>query len=281
MARPQKEGLDYFSVDCQLDQDTRLVVLEYGAKALGVWLALHMEIHGENGYYIRWNNDVILEFCHKYGVGSNFVKEVVSACLRRGIFHRQLFEEHQILTSEKIQFECANATERRISKKIDGRYLLIPIPKNWVDVNNNSVNVDNNSIKVDGNTQRREEESREDNSFLPISRESAEQEPQNPVKLTDKERIDLENKISKTDLDYYLGVIKACELSGKHYIKKSHYKAILEMAKKDGKIKQEKPKAKKNMGLGNSFDSDEFFQAALQASYGNAVESKEIKEGTP
>jgi hypothetical protein len=277
MARPQKEGLDYFSVDCHMDQDTRLIVLEFGAKGLGVLIGLRMKIAGENGYYTKWDNDVILEFCHMFGVGSNFVCEVVSACLRRGIFHRQLFEEHQILTSEKIQFECANATERRTSKKIDGRYLLIPIPQNWVDVNNNSVNVDNNSKNVDGNTQRREEESREDNSFLSLSRESAEQEPQNPVKLTDKERLDLENKIAKADLDYYLGVIKACELSGKHYIKKSHYKAILDMAKKDGKVKTEKKKNQNKSSFG-SFNTDDFFSAALNVSMNKVVEGKETQE---
>ena len=76
----------------------------------------------------------------------------------------------------------------------------------------------------------------------------------------------MEKKISKPDLDYYFGVIKACELSGKHYIKKSHYKAILDMAKKDGKLKTEKKNNQKKSSF-SSFDTDDFFNAALRRGF--------------
>ena len=106
-----------------------------------------------------------LVFASERSTGVNVVKEVVSACIRRGLFDRQMYNQYKILTSKGIQTRYAEATARRSSQKIDGRYLLIPMPKNWVDVNNNSVNVDNNSENVDNNPQSNVDKSKVNNIY--------------------------------------------------------------------------------------------------------------------
>lgn len=153
MARPQKEGVDYFPVDCQFSDSVKFIGAEFGLIGYGCLVRMWQKIYGGKGYYTRWDDDVALMFAQENKVGVNVVKEVISACIRRGIFDRDMFDRYGILTSEGIQERYAEATERRVSQKIEGRYLLIAMPSNWVNVDNNPINVDNNLENVDENSQ--------------------------------------------------------------------------------------------------------------------------------
>lgn len=57
------------------------------------------------------------------------------------------------------------------------------------------------------------------------------------VFLSDEQMSDLLDKLSVEEFDHYVGVVADNELKGKRYTKKTHYKAILDMAIKDRKIK--------------------------------------------
>ena len=157
MGRYPKEGLDYFTVDCQLKDEEKLILAEFGLIGLGILVFLRFKIYGEEGYYTKWDSDVALVFSSDYKVGANVVNEVVRASLRRGIFDADMFDRYGILTSVEIQKKCAAATARRVSKKVDGRYLLIPMPENWISDNRNAIYVDRNAENVDRNKQSRVE----------------------------------------------------------------------------------------------------------------------------
>ena len=163
MARPQKEGIDYFPIDCQFSDEVKLIQAEFGLIGLGILVRLWQKIYGGKGFYTKWDDDVALVFASECGVGVSVVKEVVSACLRRGIFNRQKHDQYKVLTSEGIQERYAEATDRRTSQKIDGRYLLIATPKNWVIDDNNSINVDNNSENANDNPQSKVNKSKLNN----------------------------------------------------------------------------------------------------------------------
>lgn len=57
------------------------------------------------------------------------------------------------------------------------------------------------------------------------------------VLLSDEQMHDLLDKLSIEEFDRYVGIIADCELGGRHYKKKTHYDAILEMAAKDRKVR--------------------------------------------
>ena len=57
------------------------------------------------------------------------------------------------------------------------------------------------------------------------------------VLLSEEQMSDLLDKLSVNEFDHYVGVIADNELNGKHYKKKTHYQAILDMAAKDRKVK--------------------------------------------
>ena len=77
------------------------------------------------------------------------------------------------------------------------------------------------------------------------------------VQLSDEQMQELFSKLSLTDFEYYVGVIRKCIDKGHTYRRKSHCQAILDMAKKDGKL----------INSCGSFNTDEFFRAALEKVY--------------
>lgn len=261
MARPQKEGIDYFSVDCQFSDSVKLIGAEFGLIGYGCLMRLWQKIYGGKGYYTDWNNDVALMFAQENGAGVNVVKELILACLRRGIFNRDLFDRYGILTSEGIQERFAEATERRVSQKIDERYLLIPIPSNWVSADNNRVNVDNNGENVDDNTQSKVKESKVNKSIVK-ERENAPTRDDlkvfgsfGNVLLTEGERNQLITKFGKALAEELIESFSK-KLKSKGYKYDDHYSTILLWADKDGK----KPSAE----VGGSFNTDDFFEAAIR-----------------
>ena len=56
MARPLKEGLDYFSLDCYMDSKMKLIQAEYGLKGFAIVVKLWQMIYPEQGSYSEWND---------------------------------------------------------------------------------------------------------------------------------------------------------------------------------------------------------------------------------
>ena len=170
MARPVKEGLDYFELDCHMEEKVRLIQAEFGLKGFAIVVKLYQKIYGGFGYYCEWNEDSLLLFMSENGVSSrdekNLISEIVAACIRRNIFSEKLFNEFGILTSYGVHTRYLNAVSRREKVELIKEYLLISVGKNQDNVCINSINVNRNSVNVCSNSQSREEKSREDNNIV-------------------------------------------------------------------------------------------------------------------
>lgn len=125
MARPARKGLDYFPLDCHLDNKFEMVEAAFGLKGFALVIKLLQKIYGENGYYIEWSQDVELVFAHRNCESVNLVSEVVKDCLKRGIFNKEMYEKHGILTSKGIQERYLFMTSKRTSSKISDDYILL------------------------------------------------------------------------------------------------------------------------------------------------------------
>lgn len=174
MARPVKEGLDYFELDCHMEEKVRLIQAEFGLKGFAIVVKLYQKIYGGFGYYCEWNEDSLLLFMSENGVSSrdekNLISEIVTACIRRNIFSEKLFNEFGILTSYGVQKRYLNAVSRREKVELIKEYLLISVGKNQCNVCINSINDYRNSVNVCNNSQSREEKSREENICTRASR---------------------------------------------------------------------------------------------------------------
>lgn len=147
--RPPKEGLDYFELDCHLDEKIRLIQAEFGLKGFAVVVLLFQRIYGERGYYMIWDEDASLLFMSENGVAGgdkNLINEIVSACIKRDIFSKELFEKYRILTSSGIQKRYLRASAKRETRNLKKEYLLINDGKNSISSVNNSISDVNNSI---------------------------------------------------------------------------------------------------------------------------------------
>ena len=160
--RQNKVGLDYFELDCQMEEKVRLIQAEYGLKGFAVFVKLLQKIYGEHGYYCEWTQDSELLFMSENGLDSGFLqllREIVSACIRRNIFSERLYKEYGILTSSGVQKQYLKATVKREVVDLKKEYLLISVPKNRVNVVINSISSTGNSINDGINTHSREEKS--------------------------------------------------------------------------------------------------------------------------
>lgn len=164
--RQNKVGLDYFELDCHMDEKVRLVQAEYGLKGFAVFVKLLQEIYGGYGYYCEWTQDRELLFASENGLSNGslqLLKDIVAACIRRNIFSERLFTEYGILTSSGVQKQYLKATVKREVVELKKEYLLISIPENTKNVVINSISSGRNAISDTGNTQGRVEKSREEN----------------------------------------------------------------------------------------------------------------------
>lgn len=169
MARPNKEGLDYFELDCQLDEKIRLIQAQFGLKGFAIVVKLFQKIYGEHGYYCDFCENGLFLFMLENGVSSDgrkLIEDVVRACIKGYIFSEDLFLKYGILTSSGIQKRYLNAVSRREHVEMKKEYLLINCTPKYKNVVINSINVDRNSVNVSRNTQRRVEKSKEENIYI-------------------------------------------------------------------------------------------------------------------
>lgn len=200
--RQNKVGLDYFELDCHMDEKIELIEAEFGLKGFAIVVKLYQSIYSGFGYYCEWTPDISLLWAMRLGVShsggfkglgvafeenstsgskgrlgnalekgslsgfpDNLINGVVAASIRRGIFNRELFEKYHILTSSGIQKRYLNAVSKREKVEVKKEYLLFSIPKNQKNVVINSISDGRNSISAVGNEQSKEEKSKEENIY--------------------------------------------------------------------------------------------------------------------
>ncbi|WP_194841340.1 Lin1244/Lin1753 domain-containing protein [Salinibacillus xinjiangensis] len=159
MVRPIKEGLDYFPLDVDIDQDDKIALIEatHGLEGFGVVIKILMKIY-DNSYFYEWGEKEQLLFSRRVNVDINQVNEIINDCLKWGLFSEPLYEKHQILSSKGIQKRYLEASSRRKKVQIDNEYLLLN--KKEVNSYKNLVIVNINSIDDNISTQRKVKESK-------------------------------------------------------------------------------------------------------------------------
>ncbi len=258
MARPSKQGVDYFPLDVNMSDSVRLVEAEFGLTGFAVIIKLYQRIYGGAGYYCRWTEEVALLFASDLKLGGNVVSEIVAACIKRGIFDRSMLDRFGILTSQGIQSRYLKMVKRRDGFEIDPQYALVSYSQNEVSVNNNAVFARKNSENVCKNPQSKVNESKVNESkesvapmhtrgeLLPLGKFAN-------VQLSEDEYKKLEQLIP--DFSNYLERFSA-RIAAKGYHYDNHYAALCAWYADD-------KKAEPN----SSFNIDEFWQAALNNTY--------------
>lgn len=158
-----KSGMSWFRLYVDFDDSFELVCAEYGSIGFEVLIRVQQKIR-KNGYYCDWNYEVALLFAKKFSLGGNVVSEVIRCAVERGIFDKSVYEKYGILTSQTIQEEYLDSTERRKKVEIKKSYLLVDISQINENVYIIEENVDIKAKNVDISKQSRVEKSRVEKS---------------------------------------------------------------------------------------------------------------------
>lgn len=148
MARPTKQGLDYFPLDVGFLQNVKVrrIMRACGIQSIPVLISLLANTYRDEGYFLRWDNDMPFLIADELGVSEGAVTAVVDKATQVGFFNANMYEKYGVLTSDGIQKRFFEATARRTSVRYDARFLLINVSdyKNVVNVYKNSINDDDN-----------------------------------------------------------------------------------------------------------------------------------------
>lgn len=105
MARPNQQGLSYFSFDVDFFEDikVRRIKKDCGASSISILFCLLCNIYRDNGYYIGWNEDMAFVIAETVGVTEGAVLEVIKKAVQVGFFDKEKYDSFGILTSKGIQ----------------------------------------------------------------------------------------------------------------------------------------------------------------------------------
>lgn len=128
LARPRKDGLDYFPLDVDLFEDDKIKILKarYGADGIILYLYLLCRIYRQ-GYYMQVNEDFEYIISEDLKMSPDKVKQVLTFLLSRSLFDNTLFQSDAVLTSAGIQKRFQLAVKERAKKNPikTGRYWLL------------------------------------------------------------------------------------------------------------------------------------------------------------
>ena len=79
MARPTKQGLDYFPLDVGFLQNVKVrrIMRACGIQSIPVLISLLANTYRDEGYFLRWDNDMPFLIADELGVSEGAVTAVV------------------------------------------------------------------------------------------------------------------------------------------------------------------------------------------------------------
>ena len=127
-----EQGINAFLLNCRTNDKMAKVEAQFGVKGFAVIVKLWQKIYSEKGYYCKWDNGADLLFLSYWfggssGVSLDNISKVVNYALNIGLFDKNKFKEHGILTSGRIQRQYFDVVKRRKVIKVRSDYLLVNV----------------------------------------------------------------------------------------------------------------------------------------------------------
>lgn len=127
MARPRKDGLDYFPLDVNFLSDLKIkkIIRAYGAQAVAVVMSVLTTIYRDNGYFATYDDDLIFIIADELKLEDGYVKNVIEKLIEVDFLNKEQKEKNNILTSIGIQERYLKACERRVKTTLNATYNLL------------------------------------------------------------------------------------------------------------------------------------------------------------
>lgn len=167
MGRQLKQGLDYLTLDVDFFESVKVrkIKKDCGNQSIPILIALLCNIFREEGYYVKYDNDLAFLIAEQFGVSEGAVEDTVRKAVSVEFFDSHMFQKYGILTSHGIQQRYFDAVARlkRKSVKVTGDFLCKNISPgiNTDFLRDKSNNLWNKSDKVEEEVEVEEEEEEE------------------------------------------------------------------------------------------------------------------------
>lgn len=141
MARPIKQGLDFFNVGTNMLQSREMQRLKQfvGVDGAFLYLGILSDIYGYS-YYRPVDKDYIFDLAYYFNVDESKILEKIHIMVEHDFFDARLFHTYQILTSAEIQeMYLFVKNSRRNKVSILPKYVLLPTKEGSETVANTAV----------------------------------------------------------------------------------------------------------------------------------------------
>lgn len=132
MARPQKDGLDYFPFDVDFMKDTKVrrIARTFGCTGTMAIVMLFTDIYRTRGYYMNWDEDTCFDLSENLQCDPELAAKIVDACVLAKIFNVDLFQDKAVLTSAAIQLRYLKINQDcKRQRTINPEFSLIELPQ--------------------------------------------------------------------------------------------------------------------------------------------------------
>ena len=132
MARPQKDGLDYFPFDVDFMKDTKVrrIARTFGCTGTMAIVMLFTDIYRTRGYYMNWDEDTCFDLSETLQCDPALAAKIVVACVLAKIFNVDLFQDKAVLTSAAIQLRYLKINQDcKRQRTINPEFSLIELPQ--------------------------------------------------------------------------------------------------------------------------------------------------------
>ena len=150
MARPKKQGIDYFPLDVNFFSDVKIrkITRACGSQSTSILICLLCNIYKDNGYYILWDEDLPFVIADSVGVSEGAVKEVILKAIQVDFFDKDIYEKYKVFTSHGIQSRFKSAVYKREEIEYVVEYLVSDIQNSISDGKNCVSDTENTQSKV-------------------------------------------------------------------------------------------------------------------------------------
>jgi hypothetical protein len=161
MARPKKQGIDYFPLDVNFFSDVKIrkIARACGSQSTSILICLLCNIYKDNGYYILWDEDLPFVIADSVGVSEGAVKEVILKAIQVDFFDKDIYEKYKVLTSHGIQSRFKSAVYKREEIEYVVEYLVSDIQNSISDGKNCVSDTESTQSKVKVNRKKNKENS--------------------------------------------------------------------------------------------------------------------------
>ena len=120
MARPRKEGMDYFPHDVSAHTDTKVEALRsiYGNDGYAFYFIMLEVIYSQNNFEIEvfdaeTREEMFQILSKKVGVSAEVFEKMLNTSFRWGLFNKEKYEKEGKITSEAIKKRAGVVEEKR------------------------------------------------------------------------------------------------------------------------------------------------------------------------